>query len=323
MERFLPSLLPTLNENAKLIVADNASSDQSTDWLQEKYDSIEIIQNGSNLGFAEGYNQALNGLEASYYLLLNSDVEVTPGWLEPLVAAMDSNPQLGACQPKILWEKEKTRFEYSGAAGGFIDVLGYPFCRGRIFGTLELDHGQYDQACEIFWASGACLMVRADVFRKANGFDGDFFAHMEEIDLCWRIRNLGYSIQCIPSSTVYHVGGATLPKNNARKTFLNFRNNLSMLWKNLPASQLPWVIFLRLILDGVAGIKFITEGHFKDCMAVIKAHFSFYYRIITGKLVRASGEKKIHETVLVGSLVWQHYVMGIKKFSDLKFKIRN
>lgn len=320
MERFVPYLLPTLGENAQLIVADNASTDDSIDWIRRHHPSITLIQNQQNLGFAEGYNQALTGIEADYFVLLNSDVEVHEGWLEPLVNAMDTDPMLGACQPKILWEQQRELFEYSGASGGFIDYLGYPFCRGRIFGSLETDHGQYNEPMEVFWASGACMMVRAKLFREIGGFDGSFFAHMEEIDLCWRIRNAGYNIKCIPASVVYHVGGATLPKNNAGKTFLNFRNNLTMLWKNLPGSQRMWIIGVRLVLDGVAGIRFLTEGHFKDCLAVARAHFSFYGRILSGKTKRTIINKTKHATIYQKSLVWQHFALGKKKFSELNFK---
>lgn len=320
MERFVPYLLPTLGENAQLIVADNASTDDSIDWIRRHHPSITLIQNQQNLGFTEGYNQALTGIEADYFVLLNSDVEVHEGWLEPLVNAMDTDPMLGACQPKILWEQQRELFEYSGASGGFIDYLGYPFCRGRIFGSLETDHGQYNEPMEVFWASGACMMVRAKLFREIGGFDGSFFAHMEEIDLCWRIRNAGYNIKCIPASVVYHVGGATLPKNNAGKTFLNFRNNLTMLWKNLPGSQRMWIIGVRLVLDGVAGIRFLTEGHFKDCWAVARAHFSFYGRILSGKTKRTIINKTKHATIYQKSLVWQHFALGKKKFSELNFK---
>ena len=320
MERFVPYLLPTLGEDDRLIIADNASTDDSIDWIRKHHPSITIIHNQHNLGFAEGYNRALELVEADYFVLLNSDVEVCAGWLEPLVLAMDGDQRLGACQPKILWEQQRELFEYSGASGGFIDFLGYPFCRGRIFGSLESDHGQYNEPIEVFWASGACMMVRAKLFKDIGGFDGTFFAHMEEIDLCWRIRNAGYHIKCIPSSVVYHVGGATLPKNNAGKTFLNFRNNLTMLWKNLPGSKRIWVIGLRLVLDGVAGIRFMMEGHFKDCWAVVRAHFSFYGRIISGKTTRPKLTITHHPTIYRKSLVWQHFALGKKKFSELDFK---
>lgn len=320
MERFVPFILPTLSEHDQLIIADNASTDDSIDWIRKHHPSIQIIQNNHNFGFAEGYNQSLSGIEAEYFVLLNSDVEVTPGWLEPLVQAMDQDPSLGACQPKILWEQQRELFEYSGASGGFIDFLGYPFCRGRIFGSLETDHGQYNDPIEVFWASGACMMVRAKLFKEVGGFDGSFFAHMEEIDLCWRIRNSGYAIKCIPSSVVYHVGGATLPKNNPGKTFLNFRNNLTMLWKNLPRSRRIWIIGLRLVLDGIAGVRFMTEGHFKDCWAVVRAHFSFYGRILSSKTKSTIIKQSKHTTIYRKSLVLQHFALGKKKFSDLNFK---
>ncbi|MFM7766973.1 MAG: glycosyltransferase family 2 protein [Bacteroidota bacterium] len=320
LERFLPKLLPTLGPTAELVVADNASTDDSVAWMRTQYPDVRIIQNSTNLGFADDYNEALKSVDAEYFLLLNSDVEVTTGWLEPLIAAMDADPNLAACQPKILWEKQRDQFEYSGACGGFIDHLGYPFCRGRVFGQLEQDQGQYNEPCNIFWASGACMMVRSAVYNELGGFDPVFFAHMEEIDFCWRMRNAGHNIRCIPESVVYHVGGATLPKNNSRKTFLNFCNNLSMIWKNLPDDRLFRVILLRLVLDGIAGIKFATEGHFKDCIAVIKAHFAFYNRVTTGKLKRSRNILPNHSTIYPKSLVWQHYVRGIDKFSDLKFR---
>lgn len=320
LERFLPKLLPNLGPTAELIVADNASMDDSVKWMHNHYHSVRIIQNKTNLGFADGYNEALKSVDADYFLLLNSDVEVTPRWLEPMVEAMDADPNLAACQPKIMWEKQRDQFEYSGACGGFIDYLGYPFCRGRVFGQLEQDQGQYDQPIDIFWATGACMLVRSAVYRELGGFDPVFFAHMEEIDFCWRMRNAGYNIRCIPQSVVYHVGGATLPKNNSRKTFLNFCNNLSMLWKNLPRERLFRVFALRLVLDGVAGIKFATEGNFKDCIAVLKAHFTLYNRLLTGKLKRNDNILQEHNTIYPKSLVWQHYVRGINKFSDLKFQ---
>jgi len=321
LERFIPSILSYSGSCGELIIADNASTDDSVEWLKKTYPQLRVIVNPKNEGFAGGYNLALQQVEATYFMLLNSDVEVTPGWLSALENHLDNNPDTAICQPKILWEKDRDSFEYSGAAGGFIDFMGYPFCRGRIFGELEKDNGQYNTVCDIFWASGACMLVRSDVFNKAGGFDSTFFAHMEEIDLCWRIRNLGYNITCVPESVVYHIGGATLPKNNPGKTYLNFRNNLSMLWKNLPASRVFPVIVTRLVLDGVAGLKFLSEGHWRDCVAVIKAHLGFYRRILAGRLKRSKNISEMHHaTIYHGSIVKDYYLSGKKHFSELKFK---
>jgi GT2 family glycosyltransferase len=319
LERYLPVLKSNTGPEVELVVADNASTDGTESWIKEYHPELNFIQNGSNLGFAAGYNNCLAKVDAELFILLNSDVEVTKDWLPPLIQAMENDNRVGACQPKLLWEKQRDTFEYSGAAGGYIDFLGYPFCRGRIFGHLEKDNGQYDTPISVFWASGACMAIRKSVFEEVGGFDGQFFAHMEEIDLCWRIRNHGYDIQCIPASVVFHVGGATLPKNNSRKTFLNFRNNLSMLWKNLRGPQLIPIIFLRLILDGIAGIKFAFEGNLNDCIAVLKAHFAFYYKLLSFKLKRGKNSAKPHATIFPKSIVVQHYILGKSKFSDLKF----
>ncbi len=321
MEKFLPVLRDNCGINTQVIVADNASTDDSVSYLQEHFPEIRIIRNKTNEGFALGYNTCLAQVDAEYFLLLNSDVEVTPGWLEPLTGYLDSHPATAAVQPKLLWYKNRNRFEYGGAAGGYIDSLGYPFCRGRVFGSLENDHGQYNSSIPVFWASGACMLIRSSVFRETGGFDPVFFAHMEEIDLCWRIRNLGYEIVCVPDSVVYHVGGATLPQNNPGKTFLNFRNNLSMLYKNLPPQKFFGVIITRLILDGVAAVKFLTEGHIGDTWAVFRAHGSFYGRIISGKLKRNRNRtSRVHPTIYKGSIVYDHYIRGRKKFTELHFK---
>jgi GT2 family glycosyltransferase len=320
MESFLPALIASLDTASELIIADNASSDDSVLWLKNTYPTIRIIQNKTNEGFAKGYNTALEQVNADYLLLLNSDVEVKPGWLQPLEKCLDNNPEIAVCQPKLLWQKQKEYLEYGGAAGGYIDKFGYPFCRGRIFGFLEKDLGQYNQTIPVFWASGACMLVRTSVYKAMSGFDPLFFAHMEEIDLCWRIRNAGHKIVCVPESVVYHVGGATLPKNNPGKTFLNFRNNLSMLYKNLPGNRVLPVILLRLVLDGIAGVKFLTEGHWRDCFAVIRAHWAFYGRLFRGELKRNKSEIKIsHPTIYRGCLVIDHYLLGKKHFTDLNF----
>ena len=275
LQRFLPSVI-RYSEEAEIIVADNGSTDHSIDILREKFPSVRILPFRENYGFAEGYNRAIQQIETPYVLLLNDDVEVTPHWLQPLLAFMNHHPEVAACQPKILSETQRELFEYAGACGGFIDHLGYPYCRGRIFNHVEKDRGQYDQVCPIFWATGAALLVRTDVFRKEGGLDKRFFAHMEEIDFCWRLRSCNYGIYCIPQSTVYHVGGGTLPKSHPRKTFLNFRNNLLMLYKNLPEERLNSTLRIRYFLDLVAALKMLLSGQAKESMALVKALRTFF-----------------------------------------------
>ena len=278
LEQFLPSIIQYSDE-AKIYVADNASTDTSIAVIKEQFPSVTIIQNDGNYGFAKGYNVALQQVQEEYYALVNSDVEVTENWLTPVLSIFETEPNLGIIQPKILDYKNKAYFEYAGAAGGFIDQFGYPYCRGRIFETIEKDNGQYNDELEIFWASGACFFIRKEVYQKLNGFDGDFFAHQEEIDLCWRAFNLGYKAKYTSSSVVFHVGGATLNESNPKKTFLNFRNSLLMLTKNLPENKLVPILFARLLLDGLAGIQFIFKGKFIHCWAILKAHFHFYHLI--------------------------------------------
>ena len=275
LQRFLPSVI-RYSEEAEIIVADNGSTDHSIDILREKFPSVWILPFRENYGFAEGYNRAIQQIETPYVLLLNDDVEVTPHWLQPLLAFMNHHPEVAACQPKILSETQRELFEYAGACGGFIDHLGYPYCRGRIFNHVEKDRGQYDQVCPIFWATGAALLVRTDVYRKEGGLDKRFFAHMEEIDFCWRLRSRNYGIYCIPQSTVYHVGGGTLPKSHPRKTFLNFRNNLLMLYKNLPEERLNSTLRIRYFLDLVAALKMLLSGQVKESMAIVKALRTFF-----------------------------------------------
>lgn len=275
LQRFLPSVI-RYSEEAEIIVADNGSTDHSIDILREKFPSVRILPFRENYGFAEGYNRAIQQIETPYVLLLNDDVEVTPHWLQPLLAFMNHHPEVAACQPKILSETQRELFEYAGACGGFIDHLGYPYCRGRIFNHVEKDRGQYDQVCPIFWATGAALLVRTDVYRKEGGLDKRFFAHMEEIDFCWRLRSRNYRIYCIPQSTVYHVGGGTLPKSHPRKTFLNFRNNLLMLYKNLPEERLNSTLRIRYFLDLVAALKMLLSGQVKESMAIVKALRTFF-----------------------------------------------
>lgn len=275
LQRFLPSVI-RYSEEAEIVVADNGSTDDSLALLRERFPSVRILPFCENYGFAEGYNRAIQKIDTPYVLLLNDDVEVTPHWLQPLLAFMNHHPEVAACQPKILSETQRELFEYAGACGGFIDHLGYPYCRGRIFNHVEKDRGQYDQVCPIFWATGAALLVRTDVYRKEGGLDKRFFAHMEEIDFCWRLRSRNYGIYCIPQSTVYHVGGGTLPKSHPRKTFLNFRNNLLMLYKNLPEERLNSTLRIRYFLDLVAALKMLLSGQVKESMAIVKALRTFF-----------------------------------------------
>lgn len=320
LENFLPSVTKFSKEH-KVILADNNSSDDSVAYVKANYANVEIIKNQSNSGFAQGYNDALKHVEADYYVLLNSDVEVTENWITNVIHLMDGNPLIAACQPKILDYNNKTLFEYAGASGGFIDKYGYPFCRGRVFNNLEEDTNQYNDAIEIFWATGACMFVRADAFWEVGGFDGDYFAHMEEIDLCWRLKNVGYKIYVEPKSTVFHVGGGTL-KVSPHKTFLNFRNNLTTLTKNHPPGFLFFKIKYRLFLDGIAAIKFLTDGEPGHLIAVLKAHFAYYAWLprILRKRKLAKKHPKFKFTiskVYSGNIVLDFFVRKKKVFSDL------
>ncbi len=324
---FLSQFLPTVIKHsalAKIYVADNCSTDGSLDFITQHYPSITIIKNDKNDGFAKGYNDALAQVKASYYVLLNSDVEVTENWLMPIVTLLDENKDIAACQPKILDYNNKNKFEYAGACGGYIDTYGYPFCRGRLFSNLETDDNQYNNLQEIFWATGACLFIRSQAFWHVNGFDGDYFAHMEEIDLCWRLKNRGYQIYVQPASVVYHVGGGTLNKINPKKTFLNFKNNLITYTKNAPSNYLFFKILWRLVLDGVAGIKFLVEGNFSHFVAVIKAHFSYYFSIKKTlqkrkKLRQDKNFKQTQTAILNNNIVYLYFIKGVTKFSQLKF----
>lgn len=311
LEQFLPTLIQYSPE-ADIYVADNASTDTSIAFVQHNFPTVKIVQNDSNYGFAQGYNEALKHIDAPIYALVNSDIEVTENWLQPISTTFDKEPQTAIIQPKILDYKNKSYFEYAGAAGGFIDKYGYPYCRGRIFETIEKDYGQYDDECEIFWASGACFFIRSAIYKELNGFDNDFFAHQEEIDLCWRTINKGYTIKYNPKSVVYHVGGATLQQGNPKKTFLNFRNSLLMLTKNLPAASLFRILFFRMILDGIAGIQFLSQGKWVHFTAILKAHFSFYRLFSnTYKKRNAFQTKKYYK---VKSIVFSYYIKGGKVF---------
>lgn len=321
LEKFLPNVIAnSLADGIEIFVADNGSDDDSVSFVKQNFAEVKILELGANYGYTGGYNRALIQIKAEYFLLLNSDIEVTHNWLTPLLKRMDENAGIGACQPKILSWHEKNMFEYAGASGGFIDKLGYPFCRGRIFDTIEEDKGQYNDAVKIFWATGACLLVRADAFFKAGMLDDEFFAHMEEIDLCWRMQNLGYEIWVEPASVVYHVGGGTLHKSNPKKTFLNFRNNLALLYKNLPSNKLFSTIFLRLILDGLAGVNFLLKGQFADIIAIIKAHFAFYGMLPYLKRKRNSMPETLPLEKLNGiskaGIVKSYYLNKIKAFSQ-------
>jgi GT2 family glycosyltransferase len=280
LRKFLPNVVNnTMEEGIEVIIADNGSTDGSVSFLEDCFPTIRVIKFSKNHGYASGYNLALKQIESEYYVLLNSDVDVPQGWLDPLISFMESNQNAAACMPKILDYLNPSHFEYAGSAGGFIDYFGYPYCRGRVLSSIEEDKGQYDQPIEVFWASGACLLIRAKVFWDAEGLDGDFFAHMEEIDLCWRLHNLGYSTWCIPDSKVYHVGGGTLPNNNPRKLYYNYRNSLYMLYKNLPKRRLILVLFIRLVLDGLSAFAYLLQGKFSFFNAVFMAHCTFWNNI--------------------------------------------
>ena len=319
LEQFLPNVIANCDPTwTEIVVADNASSDDSVAFMHERFPEIRLIENGSNGGFATGYNLALRQIEAQYYVLLNSDIEVAPHWIEPIIALMDADPQIAACQPKILSYYHKEQFEYAGASGGFIDKYGYPFCRGRVFQNLEVDEHQYDAPMEVFWATGACMFVRADLYHQVGGLDDSFFAHMEEIDLCWRLKNAGYKVYCCPQSWVYHIGGGTLPKNSPRKTYLNFRNNLSLLVKNLPQHRVHRTILYRILLDWVAAFKFLFEGCPKDFCMVFKAHRDFYKRLKSLRESRKTMEHKMVSCIYLRNIVFDNVLGKKKKFSELK-----
>lgn len=320
LEKFLPSVFTTTYPNAKVIVADNASTDDSLSFLQQHFPHVETLVLKENHGFAKGYNEALRQVKADYYVLLNSDVEVTPDWLQPMISLLEGDKTAAACQPKIRAYNNNAFFEYAGACGGWLDVYGYPFARGRIFDVCEEDRGQYDSTEEVFWATGAAMVIRSGVFHQLHGFDEYFFAHQEEIDLCWRTHLAGYKIFCCPQSVVYHVGGGTLPRGNTKKTYLNFRNNQIMLAKNLPWSEKWWKIPYRLFLDQVSAFKGLVSGEGGYFMAIAEAHFAFLYWIFFGnKKWKPLKRKKLRSLpgVYRGNLVWQHFALKKKFFSQL------
>ena len=318
LAKFLPTLVK-YSTNATVFVADNASTDDSIEFITHNFPSVEIIINTTNGGYAKGYNDALKQIDAEYFVLINSDIEVTENWLLPIIDLLDADSNIAACQPKLLDYSNKNMFEYAGASGGFIDNLGYPFCRGRIFDSIEQDKGQYNDTTEVFWATGACLFIRSTYFNEMNGLDEDFFAHQEEIDLCWRFKNRGYKVMVEPKSVVYHVGGGTLDVGSPLKTHLNFRNSLKMLFKNLPPPYLFTVIPTRLVLDGVAAVTFLNQPKgLQHLLAIAKAHFAFFFAI--PKLL-AKRQKISQKNNLLGkmnwSIIYKNKISGIKCFSDL------
>jgi hypothetical protein len=316
LKTYIPSVV-NHSGNTRVILADNNSTDDSVEYIKTNYPTIEIVKNESNGGFAKGYNDALKKVDAKYLCLLNSDVEVTPNWTEAPLKLLVDNPLVAITQPKIKSYHNKEYFEYAGAGGGFIDSLGYPFCRGRIFNSLEKDLGQYDDVKDIFWATGACMFIKSDIFNDLGGFDENYFAHMEEIDLCWRAKNKGYEIKYTGESTVYHLGGGTLSNINPKKTFLNFRNSLLTLFKNEPQQTKRKVIFLRMVLDGVAGIKFLLEGKPKHLIAILKAHASYYQ--LKKHYQRSSKESHPEPSNRYqGLVISEHFIKGIKQFNQLK-----
>ena len=319
LERFLPSVKASTYAHLHIVVADNASTDESLTFLRSAHPDVEILINKTNEGFAKGYNTALRQVKADIFVLLNSDVEVTPNWIEPIVALMVSDKSIAACQPKILDWNNRTRFEYAGAAGGWVDRYGYPFCRGRIFSHCETDHGQYDTVEPVFWASGAAMFVRAAVFYEMGGFDDFFFAHQEEIDLCWRMQLSGYRVFACPASVVYHVGGGTLPQGNPKKTFLNFRNNLIMLYKNYRADERIWKIPYRLGLDAISAWKNLATGNSAYFIAVLKSHIAFagWCLFHQKESIFPKTKKGKPAGLYPGNVIWMHFLRGMHTFREI------
>ncbi len=319
MQRFLPDIVK-YSPDAEVVVADNASTDDSIDWLQANLPEVRIVQLDQNYGFAGGYNRALKHVEADYFLILNSDVEVHAGWLDGMMQYMDAHPECAACQPKLLCQWAQDDFEYAGAAGGFIDRLGYPYCRGRLFSTVETDLHQYDDVMSCLWATGACLFIRSKDFWEVGGFDDRFFAHQEEIDLCWRLRSRGRDVVCVPQSVAYHLGGGTLPQGNPRKTFLNFRNNLLLLYKNLPDAELASIMRWRFWLDALASVQFLLTGQWGSFKAVWKARREFRRIKHDFDLSRNENISKAVCNPIANaprSILWQYYIKGRKKWTQL------
>lgn len=325
LEKFLWYVVEnTSKDGVKIFVVDNGSDDDSVNYLETNYiDKIELIKLEKNYGFAEGYNKVIEDIQAEYLVLLNSDVEPSPNWIEPLIRLMDSDTLIGACMPKILSYDQRIFFEYAGAAGGFIDKYGYPFCRGRLFNSLENDYGQYDKVEEVFWASGACIMLRAPLYKLAGGLDNFFFLHMEEIDLCWRLKNRGYKIMCQPESVIYHLGGGTLPQGNSKKVFLNHRNNLFLLYKNLPLENRIKILSIRFLLDIIASFTYLFNGSFNSFFSVIKAHISFFYNKKRYNKFRSNEKKFIikttHREMYHRSIVFDYFIRRKYTFKSLRW----
>ncbi len=319
LEQFLPFVTANVCPGGEVIVADNGSTDDSLAFLEAHYPGLRVIVLDRNYGFAGGYNMALQQVQSDYYVLLNSDVEVTPGWMEPIVGLMESDVTIGACQPKIRMYADREFFEYAGAAGGWLDYLGYPFARGRIFDVCERDEGQYNETVPIFWASGAALFIRSKLWHELGGLENFFFAHQEEIDLCWRMQLAGYRVYCCPQSVVFHVGGGTLPKGNERKVFLNFRNNLIMMAKCLPAEQWLWKIPVRFLLDSVSAWKSLFAGEAVYFWAILEAHLAFFKWLVVSRRKSLFPPKKRGKLLgwYTGSVVWQYFVKGKKTFAEI------
>jgi GT2 family glycosyltransferase len=325
--KFLEEFLPMLIEHSTLpgveiIVADNNSTDNSKKYLKETHPEVRLIEMDENYGFAGGYNKALDQVDSEYYLILNSDIKVTSNWLEPLMSFMDKNREVAACSPMLLDHQNRSKYEYAGALGGYIDKFGYTFCQGRIFNTTEEANLNADKPLEVFWTTGACMLIRAELFREAGGFDSYFFAHMEEVDLCWRLKNMGHKLACVPESKIYHVGGGTLPKSNPFKTYLNFRNNLLLLYKNLPRKKLNRILLIRMLMDGLSAILFFFSLKFKDISAIRRAHTSFRKKRKDYNLFRTEQEEKYgfpeHPEIYRGSLVLDYFFLGNKTFDKLR-----
>lgn len=320
LEKFLPSVIK-FSPSCEVVVADNHSTDQSIEFLKENYPQISLLEFQQNFGFCGGYNRALEDLNSEYFVILNSDIEVTENWIEPVISLFESDEKIAAIQPKLLDYNRKGKFEYAGGAGGFIDTFGYPFCRGRIFDTIETDNGQYDDTREVFWATGACFFIRGELFKHYGGFDESFFAHMEEIDLCWRMKKDGYKIYHCGESMVYHVGGGTLTYANPRKTYLNFRNSLLVLIKNLPPHELVWKLPMRWMIDYVAAAKFFLSGNFKDSLMIFKAHvYVIGHFSSTLKKRKKTLEKSLNRAGMYPKfLLFDYHIAGVRNFDDLKF----
>lgn len=324
LSQFLPKLTKFTPDKYEIVVVNNGSTDDTEAFLQENYPQLRVVKIEVNKGFTNGYIESLKQIDAKYYCLISSDIEVTENWADPIIDLMESDDQIAACQPKIKSWHDRNKFEYAGACGGYLDKYGYLFCRGRIFYTVEEDHGQYDENIEVFWASGACLFVRSDLYHQVGGLDDDFFAHMEEVDLCWRLKNLGYKIMCVPASEVFHVGGSIISYGSPGKTYRNYRNNLILLIKNLPFGQLIWKLPYRLFLDGVAFFHLLFTGQVKLAFVIIKSHMFFHARTLhwlkKRKQVRSLVVDESNTRFYPKSIVWKYFIEKVKFFSELNWK---